>query len=227
MAETSCKCFVFSVRAIGRRLNLLQQKQPCYLFWWRKVQRRSIPRCLFLVCAKKITVKLNLSSSSNLEVSNFAQHVPSRTAPQILNEPQNRKQLKVAAQDPLLHRPTLGLNHQGRYPWFLLCYCLGRSQLDYLVANEHPWYSSKKALSLLVQTCPSLDFVVMHKHSFYERHLLQTSKYLLSCFLKSQIARNCSGLQKTPCDIFYSGEYKDMDLKHCLHVLSSRIAAEP
>ena len=88
--------------------------------------------------APKITVKLNLSSSSNLEVSNFAQYVPSRTAPQILNEPQNRKQLKVAAQDPLLHRPTLGLNHQGRYPWFLLCYCLGTSQLDYLVANEHP-----------------------------------------------------------------------------------------
>ena len=66
----------------------------------------------------------------------------------------------------------------------------------------------------------------MHKHSFYERHLLQTSKYLRSCFLKSQIARNCSGLQKTPRDIFYSGEYKDMDLKHCLHVLSSRIAAD-
>ena len=72
VAETSCKCFVFSVRAIVRRLNLLQQKQPCYLFWWRKVQRRSIPRCLFLVCAKKITLKLNLSTSSNLEVSILA-----------------------------------------------------------------------------------------------------------------------------------------------------------
>ena len=185
----------------------------------------------FSMRKKKVTLKLDLSSSSNLEVSDIAQHVPSRTASQILNDLQNRKQLKVAAQDPLLHRPTLGLHHQGRYRWFLLCYCSGMSQLDYLVAKEHPWYSSKKALSLLVQICPLLDFVVMHKHSFYKRRLLQTSKYLswyhCNCFLKSQIARNCSGLQKTPCEIFHSGEYKDMDLKHCLHMLTSWIAAEP
>ena len=44
-----------------------------------------------------------------------------------LNDLQNRKQLKVAARDPLLHRPTLGLHHQGRYRWFLLCYCSGTS----------------------------------------------------------------------------------------------------
>ena len=85
-----------------------------------------------------MTFTLNLSSSSNLEVSNNAQHEPNRTAPEFLNDPQNRKQLKVAAQDPLLHRPTLGLHHQWRYPWFLLSYCSGTSQLDYLVANEHP-----------------------------------------------------------------------------------------
>ena len=107
-------------------------------FLVKKSTTKKYSKVSFLVYAKKITLKLDLASSSNLEVSDIAQHVPSRTAPQILNEPQNRKQLKVAAQDPLLHRPTLGLNHQGRYPWFLLCYCLGTSQLDYLVANEHP-----------------------------------------------------------------------------------------
>ena len=81
----------------------------------------------FSIRKKNYLKVIDLASSSNLEVSDIAQHVPSRTAPQILNEPQNRKQLKVAAQDPLLHRATLGLHHQGRYPWFLLCYCSGTS----------------------------------------------------------------------------------------------------
>ena len=53
-----------------------------------------------------MTLTLNLSSSSNLEVSNNAQHVPNRTAPEFLNDPQNRKQLKVAAQDPLAQTYT-------------------------------------------------------------------------------------------------------------------------
>ena len=92
-----------------------------------KYNEEAFPGVFFLVCAKKITLKLDLSSSSNLEVSDIAQHVPSRTAPQILTDPENRKQLKVTAQDPLLHRPTLGLHHQGRYRWFLLCYCSGTS----------------------------------------------------------------------------------------------------
>ena len=93
----------------------------------KKSTTKKYSKVSFLVYAKIITLKLDLASSSNLEVSDIAQHVPSRTAPQILNEPQNRKQLKVAAQDPLLHRPTLGLHRQGRYRWFLLCYCSGTS----------------------------------------------------------------------------------------------------
>ena len=135
MAETSCKCFVFLCPRSGEGLIPFNKNNRAIFSGEEKYNEEVFQGVYF---APKITVKLNLSSSSNLEVSNFAQHVPSRTAPQILNEPQNRKQLKVAAQDPLLHRPTLGLNHQGRYPWFLLCYCLGTSQLDYLVANEHP-----------------------------------------------------------------------------------------